>query len=417
MQPVNVALVGIGGYGRSYLRQFHTQEIAEEEAVITCAVDPTAKQNPEEYEWFQSENIPVYDTLEEMYEKHDKKVELVIIASPTQFHKQQSTVALENGSHVLCEKPLVPIAQQASELLAVEENSGGFELGVGFQWSFSKTMNALKKDILDGKYGKPVMAKAFISWPRAHSYYDTSTWKGKILGDQGQPILDSILANATAHYAHNIFFILGETQETALMPEELDVELYRANDIESFDTCFMRGRFANDAEFYYVASHAVAENHSPTFYYEFEKGVVTFNHWDEDDIVRGTLHTGEEIEYGNPFVMEEVAQKTHTMIRRAREETPVVCTTKTVLPHLLVSNAVFDFVDIANFPADLVEEKEVVKGQLGNHMDSLYPAMRECFQEAKLPSELRMTWSVPMTTIPLKGYKGFDGRKVEGYKG
>jgi len=36
-------------------------------------------------------------------------VDLTIIASPVPFHLEQASLALRAGSHVLCEKPLVPL--------------------------------------------------------------------------------------------------------------------------------------------------------------------------------------------------------------------------------------------------------------------------------------------------------------------
>ena len=173
------------------------------------------------------------------------------------------------------------------------------QLGVGFQWSFSQTMGRLKEDILAGVYGRPKMLKTFISWPRALSYYGSSTWKGRVRDGKGGYILDSIVTNAAAHYLHNIFFLLGSTMETAAYPERVEAELYRAKQIESFDTCILRG-CAGGGRFLYVASHATQLNLEPSFCYEFEKGAVVFNQDAQDNCVTGRLSDGRTIVLNAP---------------------------------------------------------------------------------------------------------------------
>ena len=49
----------------------------------------------------------------------DPEVEFIYIASPNSLHYQHVKKALEHGKHVLCEKPFVPTAAEADELIAL----------------------------------------------------------------------------------------------------------------------------------------------------------------------------------------------------------------------------------------------------------------------------------------------------------
>lgn len=49
--------------------------------------------------------IPVFHSFEDFY-KTGGVVDLVVVASPLQYHVDQSCEALQHGSHVLCEKPV-----------------------------------------------------------------------------------------------------------------------------------------------------------------------------------------------------------------------------------------------------------------------------------------------------------------------
>lgn len=405
MAKVKILLAGVGGYGNIYVSLLAKGFGENEGAVLAGIADPFAETAPG-YEWLRKQGVPFFNTPAEFFREH--QADLTVISTPTPLHSPYSIAAMENGSHVLCEKPLTPTVQ---ELDALEERRRqlGKQLGAGFQWSFCETMTHLKRDILSGVYGKPRMMKTFISWPRGLSYYQTSTWKGRVRDGKGGYILDSIVTNAAAHYLHNIFFLLGGTMGSAAYPESMSAELYRAKDIESFDTCILRGK-VGEGEFFYVASHATDLNCDPYFCYEFEKGTVTFNQDGEKGIVTGHLNDGRTVTYGDPFTDEEVFCKLRDMIRCARDGETPQCSIETVRPHLLACNALFDFGRVINFPVEMLEKVNMDDPANANICcRGLYQDLRACYEEAAFPSERGYSWSKPAVSIPLSGYQFFKG--------
>ena len=115
-------------------------------------VDPFAVKS-HHYQELVNRKIPIYNTLEEFYAEHE--ADLAIISTPIRFHKPQSITAMEHGSNVLVEKPLMTNINEVDELKEVIERTGK-QLAVGFQWSFSHALLEVKQDILDGLFGKPV---------------------------------------------------------------------------------------------------------------------------------------------------------------------------------------------------------------------------------------------------------------------
>ncbi|MBQ4528261.1 MAG: Gfo/Idh/MocA family oxidoreductase [Clostridia bacterium] len=83
-------------------------------------------------------------------------IDCVYIASPNVFHAQQSKLFLENGKHVLCEKPIATSAKEYEELklLADEKSLIYMEAIIPPHTSFHKPI----KDAL-GKIGKISMVK------------------------------------------------------------------------------------------------------------------------------------------------------------------------------------------------------------------------------------------------------------------
>ena len=136
-KKVKIALVGLGGYAGVYL-DYMERHIDPQTFDFVGLIDPYAKKAPR-YPRFQALNVPEYGVLEDFYK--DNSADLVVVSTPVKFHKPHSITAMANGSHVLCEKPLVPIIQDALELKQAREKYNKL-FGVGFQMSFSKPILA-----------------------------------------------------------------------------------------------------------------------------------------------------------------------------------------------------------------------------------------------------------------------------------
>lgn len=66
----------------------------------------------------------VYTNLEEML--CDETLDFIYVASPNSLHYDQTKFALQHGKNVICEKPMVPYAAQARELVALAKENGLF---------------------------------------------------------------------------------------------------------------------------------------------------------------------------------------------------------------------------------------------------------------------------------------------------
>jgi predicted dehydrogenase len=321
---MKIALIGCSGYGGKYLRWM--KQYTDFTRHRLCAViDPFAAQSPF-FEALQAADVPVYATLEDFYAVDN--ADLVAVCSPIQFHAEHCLCALAHGSNVLCEKPAAASAQEA---YTVREGwlASGKLLAVGFQWSYSQTMRELKRDILSGRLGRAVSLKTIISWKRADSYY--SSWKGREFDAHGRPVHDSIAMNAVAHYLHNCFFLLGPRMEEARCLQTLEGSVYRAREIETYDTCFLRGRFEGGCLFYLCASHAAEQTVNPRFEYRFEHAVVTYDE-NTDGIVTAQFDDGTVKQYGKPQSERELYEKIGAVIGCIEQGKEPVCGIDTALP-------------------------------------------------------------------------------------
>lgn len=400
MKKVKMAISGIGGYG-DYCLGLMERFVDPESYELVAAIDPFYEKAPRA-EKLREAGVPLLRDLEEFYAENS--CELLLIASPIHLHKQQCLTAFAHGSNVLCEKPLAPILQDAHEIDEAARKAG-VKLGVGFQMSFCRPIQELKRDILSGLLGKPLMLKSYVSWQRYDSYYN-SPWKGRLRDRNGNLVLDSIITNATAHYLHNTCFVLGEDMTSAQMPVSLSAELYNGKGIQTFDTAFLRGSFADGCQFYLAVTHSGDRNIDPVLRYEFENAVVTASGNDDSAEIIATFRDGTTKNYGAALGEYHVAEKIRSMIAATADpEKAVACTAQTILPQLTVCNAIVEYGRVAPLPEDRMQR--VTEPEPGVFMLGLADEAWQCFEQAKLPSELGFDWAQQPSDIPLKGYTAF----------
>jgi len=376
---MKLLLVGVGGYGSIYAKILLDHDLPN--IVWEGVVDPfySACQYKEQID---AANIPVYDTMEAFYSNHS--ADLVIISTPTYLHAEQSICALSHGSNVLCEKPAAPTIEEAMEMIRAEKKYGRF-IAIGYQWSYSDAIQALKADILNGVLGKPKFFKTVISWPRNRDYYQRgSGWAGKIKKD-GRMILDSIASNACAHYLHNMFFLLGDTMETSATVTEVQAECYRANDIENFDTCCIKMKTQDGTNLYFAATHAAKQERNPEFVYVFENAKVVFSQ-DDSSLIVAEFHDGSKKIYGNPT--ENDLKKLQDCVEASRNKTVPICTVKTALPHIALIETIYQTTPIFNFP-----QKDIYQDDDKNaiYVRDLYAQVCRAYEQGVMFSEINST--------------------------
>jgi len=235
-KPVSVLMVAIGGYGYYYLKTL-LEEFPPGDVELAGVVDPNSRLSGH-YPDLLKRKTPIFSAVEDFFQS-GRTADLTVIASPIHYHAEQSIVALNNGSHVLCDKPVAVTVQDVDEMISARDASGRW-LMVGYQWSYSDAIQSLKRDILRSVFGKPRRMRTLRLWPRDEAYYRRNDWAGKIMDCDGRWILDSPANNAMAHYLHNMLYLFGDEINLSAKPVELTAEVYRVFDIENYDTVSCR---------------------------------------------------------------------------------------------------------------------------------------------------------------------------------
>ncbi len=373
MENVKILAVGIGGFANNYLSKMFPEQGNGFEFVGAVEPYPESSKCLEE---FKSRNIPIYSDIDQFYSHHS--ADLAIICSPIFLHTKQTLTALKNGSNVMCEKPLSGVSADA-EVIEQEAKKQGKFVMTGYQWSYSDAILDLKRDVLNGKFGKPIMLKTMILWPRNTDYFKRgSGWAGKIKAADGTIINDSVAANATAHYLHNILYVTGQDKKSC-EPLNVKADLIRVNDIENFDTAVVSFDLDCGGKALYVASHSTKSVLNPIFEYRFENGTVSYS--EDEGILKAVFADGTEKVYGSPS-KDVHTKKIYEAINGCKADIyEPVCSPYTAAPHVRCIEAIQAEKIMSANPSCVIKEDKLY------YIDKLDKILQTCYENEEMPRD------------------------------
>ena len=119
--------------------------------------------------------------------------DIIYVATPANTHCEQVLRAAEAGKHVLCEKPLGMVVEEAERMITACRNSG-VKLGTAFMMRFQAQHQEALRLVHDGKLGTPVLGRAQLScWyppiPGAWRQYPDQSGGGSLM-DMGGHCID-----------------------------------------------------------------------------------------------------------------------------------------------------------------------------------------------------------------------------------
>ena len=156
MSKTRWGILGPGIIAHEFANDFQFVENAELIAV--------ASRNLSRAEEFATKyNIPsAYGSYETLYQ--DQNIDAIYIATPHNFHLQQSLDALKQGKSVLCEKPITISPQELELLLKGAQESNAY-LVEGMWTYFLPVMHKAQQWIAEGRLGEIYHVKADFGYP------------------------------------------------------------------------------------------------------------------------------------------------------------------------------------------------------------------------------------------------------------
>ncbi len=106
-----------------------------------------------------------YGSYDELY--RDPDVDAVYVATPHNFHFEQSAAALRHGKAVLCEKPLTESLEKSSALVDIARDTGVYLMEGMWTW-FLPAIRKAKEWVIQGRIGTIRHIHASFGYPLAY---------------------------------------------------------------------------------------------------------------------------------------------------------------------------------------------------------------------------------------------------------
>lgn len=179
-----LAIVGFGGMGN-----WHREFIEKIDGLTVVGINDIKESRRQ---FAREKNIHVYESLEDVLS--DERVDIVLVATPNDVHKEVAIKALRAGKNVVCEKPAMMNSKELEEVMAVSNETGKlFVVHQNRRWD---------EDFLTIKeiYNKNMLGDIYTVESRVHgSRGIPGDWRqekehgGGMLLDWGVHILDQML--------------------------------------------------------------------------------------------------------------------------------------------------------------------------------------------------------------------------------
>ena len=184
VHPIRFGIIGMGNMGTSHAKNILAGK------VIGMRITAVADIVEEKLQW-SNENLPSakrYTSATELIKSGE--VDAVIICTPHYSHPELVMEALENGLHVVSEKPAGVYTKQVREMNDFAEKQDNT-----FAMMFNQRTNCVYrkiKEIVDSKiYGDIRRVNWIITdWYRTQAYYNSGGWRATWVGEGGGVLLN-----------------------------------------------------------------------------------------------------------------------------------------------------------------------------------------------------------------------------------
>lgn len=223
---IRFAVVGCGHIGKRHATMVKRNEESELIAMVDTA--PKSELGMEDFT-----DIPFFNSIEELIAS-DLKYDVVNICTPNGLHSSQAKLCLENGYHVVCEKPM-GLSKDKCEGVIYTALQNSKQVFVVMQNRYSPPSIWIKEVIEKKLLGKVFMVQLNCYWNRDDRYYKKESWKGKANLDGGT------LFTQFSHFIDIMYWLFGDI--TNIQGKFADFTHSQSTDFE--DSGFVSFDFTN----------------------------------------------------------------------------------------------------------------------------------------------------------------------------
>ena len=302
---IKIGIIGIGNMGSGHFNNILNGACPELEVRAVADIDEKrldwARKNLEnrKAEGEEHEDVEMFDDASAMLKSG--KIEAAIVAVPHYDHPRYVIEAIENGIHVMSEKPAGVYTKQVREMNEVAKKHPEITFGVMFNQRTNPCYRKIYELLHSGEMGAIRRTSWIITdWYRSQRYYDSGSWRATWSGEGG-----GVLLNQCPHNLDLFQWLCG-------MPVKVSTKMHfgKWHDIEVEDDVTAYVEYANGATGTFIATTGDAPG-SNRLEISCEKGKIVCDDerlhvWKlETDITTFTYDKNITASFGSPKLIED----------------------------------------------------------------------------------------------------------------
>ncbi|MGW9111660.1 Gfo/Idh/MocA family protein [Microbacterium sp. NPDC055683] len=256
-EPVlRCGLVGTGG-----VAALHAGAIEHHPRSRLVAVADLSRERAEDFaaRWGRPR---VHDSLDDLLA--GEALDVLIVCTPPGAHREQTLAAFAAGAHVIVEKPAAVSLAELDDMRAAARASGR-ELAVVFQQRTGTAAAHVRRLLLSGALGRPLVAVCQTHWYRDETYF-AAPWRGRWETEGGGTTLGHGI-----HQIDLLAYLLGDWTgvqgRTWRTVHEIETE-----DVSTAVVTFANGAVAS------IVTSAVSPREVSAIRIDTEKATITLEH-------------------------------------------------------------------------------------------------------------------------------------------
>ncbi|NLW85408.1 MAG: Gfo/Idh/MocA family oxidoreductase [Planctomycetes bacterium] len=404
---INVALVGIGGYGASLLNTLANCQ-AKGVCKLVAAADGKAGELPQAKK-LADENVKVFTDALAMFKEMRGKCQLAVIGTGIPSHEFLATAAARHGFCLHLEKPPAATVQEVDNMLKALDDNGVF-CQVGFQAVHGSGIRFLKQRIVEGRLGELVSLSCFANWPRWDAYFARNAWAGRLkAGDTW--VLDGPATNALCHQLANMLLLANTQPGRYAQPTAVRAELYSAGTVEAHTTAAIEITTAGGPKAYFLGSHVApavdCQSVGPIIVIKGSKGTGVYSHPCRIDYADGSFEEQQREKDPSTLMMLNLIEAVEK-----GDESLLRCPLAEARKAVLVIDGAHESSGRVHH-IDQPHAREVVEEEGRRFVvDGMEDVLKTCADQCLLPSDLKNppAWAVAGEEFNLDAYNHFPRR-------
>lgn len=290
MQQRKMGIIGFGGMANWHFRSLK-QHLPQLQVTGVYDIDPERLADAEK------KGLKAYPTLEAFLDSRD--FDLVLVATPNNFHCEQVCKALEAGYHVICEKPVALTSEELQRMIDTAERCGKvFTVHQNRRWD--QDFLTVKAALEQNAVGKPYTIESCVhgSGGVVHGWRAYQVAGGGMLYDWGVHLIDQILQLYPNSKVTNVF-----CQMHSVKTPEVD---------DYFKLLFS----LEDGPDVQIEVGTYCLKQKPRWYVNGDGGSLVVQNWDLEGSI---IHSAVDEMKWEPEVVQTKAGPTRTMAPRPKE--------------------------------------------------------------------------------------------------